>query len=223
MSNGAIVGTLCAASKRSQHIDARARSALNVFATMVAQHIERERLVTELRRANEYLTRYALTDPLTGLPNRRAVHDELGRLLARAARDGSYVIVGMIDLDDFKKVNDMYGHAAGDQLLKICMQRINGVTRDTDMLARFGGDEFALVGPGPVDQKEADVAAAEIHSRAAKAATGAYTLDGRVVRYAGVSVGVAAVRFVTADQALALADAAMYRDKQERKSVSVQK
>src|SRR5476649_1296207 len=114
-----------------------------------------ERLLGELQRSNEYLANFALTDSLTGLPNRRALHGELGRLLARAARDGSYVIVGIFDLDDFKGINDSYGHVAGDHFLSECAQRLAGITRDTDMLARVGGDEFALVGPGPAAAKKA--------------------------------------------------------------------
>ncbi|SAL34791.1 PAS/PAC sensor-containing diguanylate cyclase [Caballeronia turbans] len=216
-SNGLIIGTLCGASRKSQAIGPRARSALNVFSKIIAQHIERERLLEEVRRSNEYLTKFALTDTLTGLPNRRALQDELGRLLARAARDGSYVIVGMIDLDDFKKINDEFGHAAGDSHLRDCAERIAKVTRDTDMLARIGGDEFAFVGPGPSDLDEANRIAAEIQARFARAGSGT-SLPGRHQAGAfGVSIGAVAVRFVSADQAIALADTAMYENKRERK------
>jgi diguanylate cyclase len=216
-SNGAIIGTLCAASKRSKSIGPRARSALNLFSKIVAQHIERERLLGEVRRSNEYLAKFALTDALTGLPNRRALQDELGRLLARAARDGSYVIVGMIDLDDFKRVNDEHGHVAGDNLLKNCAQRIASSTRDTDMLARIGGDEFAFVGPGSVDEGESSRIAEQIRARLADAARGPFVLGGDTVDYGGLSVGAVAVRFVSADQAIGLADTAMYECKRERK------
>ncbi len=217
-SNGLIIGTLCAASRRSQDIGPRARSALNLFSKIVAQHIERERLLEEVHRSNEYLARFALTDALTGLPNRRALQDELGRLLARAGRDGSYVIVGMIDLDDFKKVNDELGHVAGDSLLKSCAQRIAGVTRDIDMLARIGGDEFAFVGPGPADLDEANRLAEQIRERVGQAASGSYLLGHRPVEHCGVSVGAVAVRFVSTDQAISLADAAMYEHKRARKA-----
>lgn len=218
-SNGEVIGTLCGASKRSQMLEPEALTALNIFSKLISQHVERERLLGELRRSNEYLANFALTDSLTRLPNRRALHSELGRLMARAARDGSYVIVGMIDLDDFKGINDSYGHVFGDQFLHECAQRLNGITRDTDMLARVGGDEFVLVGPGPVAAKKAHSAAAQLQKRASEVTRGIYRLGGKTIDYAGVSAGVIAVRLMSVDQALELADAAMYRDKRQRKGI----
>lgn len=216
-SNGLIIGTLCAASRQSQSIGPRARSALNLFSKIISQHIERERLLAEVRRSNEYLTKFALTDSLTGLPNRRALQDELGRLLARAARDGSYVLVGMIDLDDFKKINDDYGHAAGDAHLKSCAELVSLVTRDTDMLARIGGDEFAFVGPGSLDPDESHRSAEALRARIAEAGRGTRLSGEHAANAFGLSVGVVAVRFMSADQAISLADTAMYEHKRERK------
>lgn len=216
-SNGEVIGTLCAAGKTSRKLGPRARSALNLFSKLIAQHIERERLLAELRRSNEYLTKYSLTDSLTELPNRRALHDELGRLLARAARDGSYVLVGIFDLDGFKQINDQYGHIAGDQLLQQCAGRLAGIVRGTDMLARVGGDEFAFVGPGPVDEQEANRSAAELAARAVEVTAGSYSLRDAHVMYPGTSAGVVAVRFMSVDQAIGAADAAMYQAKRERR------
>jgi diguanylate cyclase len=219
-SNGEVIGTLCAAGKHSTTLGPRARSALNLFSKLIAQHIERERLVEELRRSNEYLTKFSLTDSLTELPNRRALHDELGRLLARAARDGSYVLVGMFDLDGFKQINDRFGHLSGDQLLEQCAGRLAGIIRDTDMLARVGGDEFAFVGPGPAHEEEANSAASVLAARAAEVTAGTYALRDTRLTYPGVSAGVVAVRFLSVDQALTLADAAMYRAKRERQQAN---
>ena len=216
-SNGSVIGTLCGASKSSQPIGPQAFSALNIFPKLIAQYVERERLLKDLRQSNEYLANFALTDSLTGLPNRRALHGELGRLLARAARDGSYVIAGIIDLDDFKGINDSYGHVVGDHFLRECAKRLAGIVRDTDMLARVGGDEFALVAPAPVDAEQAHSVADQLQRRASEATRGIYALAGRTIDYAGVSAGVIAVRLVSVDQALELADAAMYREKRKRK------
>lgn len=216
-SDGEIIGTLCGASKRSQPLGPQAFSALNIFSKLIGHHIERERLLEELRRSNEYLANFALTDALTGLPNRRALHGELGRLLARATRDESHVIVGIIDLDDFKRINDAYGHVVGDQFLSECSKRLSGIVRDTDMLARVGGDEFALVAPAPASATQAHSLADQLQKRALAATRGVYTLAGVTIDYAGVSAGVVAVRPVPVEQALELADAAMYREKRQRK------
>ena len=216
-SNGEIIGTLCAAGKKSKTLGARAISALNLFSQLISQFIERERLLGELRRANDYLTKFALTDSLTELPNRRALNDELGRLLARAARDGSSVLVGVLDLDGFKAINDEHGHLAGDQLLAQCAKRLAGAIRDTDMIARMGGDEFAIIGPGPADKAEANRAATELAVRLEEASAGTYSLRGLNVRFLGASAGIIATRLVSTDRALELADADMYRAKRDRR------
>ncbi len=101
--------------------------------------------VTELHQARDTIAFQASHDALTGLPNRRALEQHLPQVLGRRRRDGGLVAVGMLDLDDFKPVNDAHGHDAGDALLREFGGRLRALMRDADFLARFGGDEFVLV------------------------------------------------------------------------------
>ena len=88
-------------------------------------------------------------DPLTGLWNHRAFHRRLEEECCRAQREGGLVVVVMADLDNFKFFNDAYGHAAGDDVLRLVAESLGGICRSYDTLARFGGDEFALLLPVP--------------------------------------------------------------------------
>lgn len=101
--------------------------------------------ITALHQAKQEIAYQALHDILTGLPNRRALEQHLPRAIARAQRNGTVVAVGMLDLDDFKPVNDNFGHEGGDNLLKALAERIQNRLRKQDLLARLGGDEFVIV------------------------------------------------------------------------------
>jgi diguanylate cyclase (GGDEF)-like protein/PAS domain S-box-containing protein len=104
--------------------------------------------ITERKAAEERVRHVALHDPLTGLPNRLLFHDRLGQALARARRAGERVAVMLLDLDQFKEINDRLGHGAGDALLREVAARLGGTARASDTWARLGGDEFALVQEG---------------------------------------------------------------------------
>jgi diguanylate cyclase (GGDEF)-like protein len=101
--------------------------------------------VTSRKDAEERIRRVAVRDLLTGLPNRLALAHHLPQAIARAQRNRSALAIGMIDLDDFKPVNDAWGHEAGDRLLQELARRLEAQLRAADFLARLGGDEFVIV------------------------------------------------------------------------------
>ena len=116
----------------------------------------RDRL-DELEAEVERLRELALTDPLTGLPNRRAWDTELKRELSRARRTEHPLCVALIDLDHFKDYNDSHGHPAADRLLVEVARTWRGQIRDVDLLCRWGGDEFALLLPDCGSDNATDV------------------------------------------------------------------
>jgi diguanylate cyclase (GGDEF)-like protein len=118
----------------------------NIFLSSlpVAVMLEQRRLLSQFQTLAE-LSRMARHDPLTELPNRLLFNERLAEAQAQARQQGGYTALLMIDLDRFKPVNDLHGHAAGDRLLVMVAQRLRGVGRQTDTVARLGGDEFAIV------------------------------------------------------------------------------
>jgi diguanylate cyclase (GGDEF)-like protein len=106
-----------------------------------------ENLASELMKANEKLRTLALQDGLTGLYNHRHFHEILAQELERSKRHSRYLSLILFDIDFFKKVNDTFGHLIGDHVLKRIAAQIKKVTRTSDSLARFGGEEFAIVLP----------------------------------------------------------------------------
>ena len=115
------------------------------FLTISALLLTVQRLMREQHRRTQQLQQLLHQDPLTGAGNRRAWDDAMQRELARARRRGTALCVAVIDLDHFKRVNDEHGHAAGDALLRACVQAWQAVLRSGDTLARIGGEEFAVL------------------------------------------------------------------------------
>jgi diguanylate cyclase (GGDEF)-like protein len=101
--------------------------------------------ITDRKRVEQALESVAQTDPLTGVANRTLLHDRLKLASARARRTGSRCALLYLDVDRFKQVNDVHGHAAGDALLKGIAARLRACVRQTDTVARVGGDEFVVL------------------------------------------------------------------------------
>lgn len=154
----------------------------------------------------------ALHDDLTGLPNRRLFQDRLASALERARRSSSRAALLLIDLDQFKEVNDSLGHHAGDELLKHVSRLFIGRVRRTDTVARTGGDEFSIVLEEPVSYKDAVHIAQELTNLLESP----IELDGNTIQI-GASVGIAVFPDDATDpEALSIAaDLRMYKSKRE--------
>jgi len=148
--------------KRYQRKDGRVivsevtRSAARDDTGNILYFVASERDVTEERALTAQLFHQALHDPLTGLANRALFDDRLSQAHARVARHGGFGAVLLLDLDDFKGVNDTHGHLVGDELLSGIARRFELVTRPSDTLCRFGGDEFLYLAEGLSSAAEVD-------------------------------------------------------------------
>jgi len=164
------------------------------------------------------LRRSARMDALTGLPNRALYGDRLAGALARLERGGGMVCVMYLDIDDFKIINDTFGHGGGDDILVELGKRLTSVLRPTDTVARFGGDEFVILCEdlGSVDDAE------ELAARVVAATTEPWDIQGRFMPV-HVSIGFAVTDSARTEPSTLLgdADAAMYLAKKVPGSTSV--
>ena len=166
-------------------------------------------------RARRELEHRALHDPLTSLPNRELLLDRLSVALARRVRAGTSLGVIFIDLDSFKKINDEYGHAVGDELLVSLAQRLEREVRDGDTVARYGGDEFVVL----CEDLTSEATAAPLARRLEAAIAQPVTAGGRLLQVtASIGVVVESDPGTEPEAVLAHADAAMYRHKRRLSS-----
>jgi diguanylate cyclase (GGDEF)-like protein len=172
--------------------------------------------ITSQKRVEAELAHMARYDPLTGLANRAVFLEQTNEALARARQRGEHFSILMLDLDQFKAVNDSLGHATGDSLLRAVAERFHQITRDVDHVARFGGDEFALLQTVEKDQKNHRDSAIALANRILETITEPYDLGGRKV-VIGVSIGITSAPDdgCDADALIRNADLALYQAKSE--------
>ncbi len=170
--------------------------------------------LSDRRRNEDRIRHLAHHDVLTDLPNRLLLKDRLGHALETAAREGAAVAVLYLDLDRFKQVNDLLGHACGDELLVQAARRLYSVLRPADTLARVGGDEFVIVSTLAAQPERA----ADLAGRVVEVLGRPFNLSGRLIEI-GVSVGIALFPADggNQDSLLRSADTALYRVKEEQR------
>lgn len=170
--------------------------------------------ITARKQVEARLAHDATHDPLTGLANRTVLRDRIEQALARLERTPAHLALMLVDLDDFKGVNDRYGHHVGDAVLVAVAQRMQEIVRPADTLARLGGDEFVIVCDDLAQPSDAN----EIAGRVLEASRQPVAVKGDVVR---VSASIGVVLTTQADEdldtLLRRADAAMYRAKRKRR------
>ena len=173
--------------------------------------------ISERKAAEARIAHLAYHDVLTGLPNRSVFTDHLARGLAKAAAGGEPVAVLCIDLDGFKAINDLHGHAGGDAVLVEVAQRLRSAIRGNELVARLGGDEFAAVQIGGMQPGDSG----QISQRLIKAVEAPIAVGGQNV-HVSCSVGIAIYPFdaIEPSQLVNNADMALYRAKGEGRGVA---
>ncbi|MDQ1314263.1 MAG: hypothetical protein QG662_372 [Pseudomonadota bacterium] len=203
---------------RDQNLSSALLGLAGLWTGLVLLGLYREtvRLIGAGIRAEQTIRRLSLHDALTGLANRRFMHENEKHLLAGAKRSGKQLAVLAVDLDDFKSVNDRHGHAAGDEVLVASAERMKQLLRESDVIARFGGDEFVIV-LGQVDDA---AAAREVAGRLVESLRRPIPLAGGGTARIGASVGIAmcCAGGETLNDLLRQADAALYTAKRDGKN-----
>ena len=171
--------------------------------------------ITDRKHLEAALAHRALHDPLTGLANRTLFFDRLRQAMLTARRERRQVAIVILDLDQFKSVNDQYGHQAGDQVLRKAAQRLSRGLRRSDTVARIGGDEFAWVLPGIGGRQ----AAAVMMAKLLRTVSARFSFEGKLIQV-GVSAGMAIFPDdgEDVDTLIRAADVELYADKRHART-----
>ncbi|CAN7498677.1 EAL domain-containing protein [Variovorax paradoxus] len=185
-------------------VDAQTQESLRVIALQIAQYKQR-------KQAERSLRFMASHDGLTGLFNRAALQHELARAIKRSNRHQKQFAVIFVDLDRFKHINDTLGHGVGDEMIKICGERLTALLREADVVARFGGDEFVLL----LENLSSANDAAGLAEKVLTCCAEPFFLAGRELHVsASVGVSIYPDNGADAEALLKNADTAMYRAKE---------
>ncbi len=193
--------------RRAPHEIGALQAAFDAMAHTLEQRAQsNRRLLAELQVQ-------ALNDSLTGLPNRILFHDRLQQQILFSQRQGGRFALFVMDLDRFKEVNDTFGHQSGDRLLVMVGERVRGVLRDSDTVARFGGDEFALLIPTADTEERATAVARKIQA----AFEAPFTLDHLILNVeASIGISIFPEHGEDPSALVKRADAAMYMAKRNK-------
>jgi diguanylate cyclase (GGDEF)-like protein len=208
---GALWAVLVLVLLNADDLDEGLHNLLRRVASLIERALGEIDLKAELETEQAQQRHLARHDALTGLPNRLALEHHLPLAMARARRSKTLLAVGVMDLDDFKPVNDTHGHAAGDQLLRQLGDRLKAAVRESDLVARLGGDEFVLVLEGLAQAGDLPVVLDRIHA----AVETPFDLGDGVLVKVGMSLGLTLYPAddVEAEVLLRHADAALYASK----------
>lgn len=181
-----------------------------------------QRDISDMVALKEQLEFQSLHDPLTGLPNRRALDQHLAMAMARSRRNGTVVALGLLDLDDFKAVNDRFGHSAGDRLLIDLVARLEARLRENDFLVRLGGDEFIIVVEDLLEELVPGQIEPFLH-RLHEVVEAPFIVSNGQQAFVGMSLGLAfyPLDATEGDALVRQADIAMYKLKKEKDNRTV--
>jgi len=208
ISGGAVLGYLVLGNRKERVFDLELASIISLIGNNVSLVLDKIRLFKEMERLS-------ITDPLTGLFNRRYFYDALEKEIERVKRYKSSFSIVLLDIDDFKRVNDEYGHLAGDRVLQILADILRRTLRKVDIIARYGGEEFILLLPN-TEKSEAELIANRIREEVSKTVFECRSESGvEVICSITISGGITSCPddFIELDKLLNASDRAMYEAK----------